>query len=77
MGNGIVMSKLEFISPSEVNIYMMEQTVRANYRLDAKQVILAVNGQQEVFNLDSDGCLTGEIFSASSARVNSALAGNL
>lgn len=59
MGNGVVMSKLEFISPSEVNISMMEQTVRANYKLDGKQVVLAVNGQQEVFNLDSDGCLDG------------------
>jgi hypothetical protein len=59
MGNGLVMSKLEFISGSEVNISMMEQTVRANYKVDGKQVLLIVNGQQEVFNIDADGCLDG------------------
>ena len=59
MGNGFVMSKLEFISGTEVNISMMEQTVRANYKVDGKQVLLIVNGQQEVFNLTDDGCLDG------------------
>jgi hypothetical protein len=59
MGNGLVMSKLEFISGTEVNISMMEQTVRANYKVDGKQVLLIVNGQQEVFNLTDDGCLDG------------------
>ncbi|HEV2170405.1 MAG TPA: hypothetical protein VGR40_05635 [Candidatus Binatus sp.] len=59
IGNGLVMSKLEFISSTEVNIYMMEQTFRANYKIDGKQVLLIVNGQQEVFNIDSDGCLDG------------------
>ena len=59
IGNGLVMSKLEFINGSEVNISMMEQTVRANYKIDGKQVLLIVNGQQEVFNLDDQGCLDG------------------
>ena len=59
MGNGLVMSKLEFINGNEVNISMMEQTVRANYKVDGKQVLLIVNGQQEVFNLDDAGCLDG------------------
>ena len=55
MGNGVVMSKLEFVNGNEVNISMMEQTVRANYKVDGKQVLLIVNGQQQVFNLDVDG----------------------
>ena len=59
MGNGLVMSKLEFINGSEVNISMMEQTVRANYKIDGKQVLLTVNGQSEVFTLDDAGCLDG------------------
>ena len=59
IGNGLVMSKLEFISGDSVNISMMEQTVRANYKIEDKQVLLIVNGQQEVFNLDADGCLDG------------------
>jgi hypothetical protein len=59
IGNGLVMSKLEFISGTEVNISMMAQTVRANYKVDGKQVLLVVNGQQEVFNIDDDGCLDG------------------
>ncbi len=44
------------------NISMMEQTVRANYKVDGKQVLLIVNGQQEVFNLTDDGCLDGGNF---------------
>ena len=59
IGNGLVMSKLEFINGNEVNISMMEQTVRANYKVDGKQVLLIVNGQQQVFNLDDGGCLDG------------------
>ncbi len=59
MGNGVVMSKLEFINGTEVNISMMEQTVRANYKVDGKQVLLSVSGQQQVFNLDDEGCLDG------------------
>jgi len=59
MGNGLVMQKLEFLSGNEVNLYMMEQTVRATYKIDGKQVLLIVNGQQEVFNLDPSGCLDG------------------
>jgi hypothetical protein len=59
MGNGLVMQKMEFLSGTEVNLSMMEQVVRANYRIDGKQVLLIVNGQQEVFNLDDKGCLDG------------------
>ncbi len=59
MGNGLVMQKLEFLSGDAVNLYMMEQTVRGSYKIDGKQVLLIVNGQQEVFNLDADGCLDG------------------
>jgi hypothetical protein len=59
IGNGLVMSKLEFINGSEVNISMMEQTVRANYKIDGQQVLLIVNGQKEVFNIDDQGCLDG------------------
>jgi hypothetical protein len=59
MGNGLVMSKLNFISGDQVDISMMEQTVRANYKVDGKSVLLIVNGQQEVFTLDDAGCLDG------------------
>jgi|SRR5580700_10997711 hypothetical protein len=59
MGNGLVMEKLEFISGDAVNISMMAQTVRATYKIDGKQVLLIVNGQQQVFNLDDAGCLDG------------------
>ena len=59
MGNGLVMSKLEFINGQEVNISMMEQQFRANYKVDGKQVLLIVNCQQEVFNIDDAGCLDG------------------
>jgi hypothetical protein len=59
VGNGLVMQKLEFLSGNEVNLYMMEQTVRATYNVDGKQLLLIVNGQQEVFNLTPEGCLDG------------------
>jgi hypothetical protein len=59
MGNGLVMSKLEFLSGDQVNISMMEQTVRASYKIDGKQVLLNVNGAQQVFTLDAEGCLDG------------------
>jgi hypothetical protein len=59
MGNGLVMQKLEFINGQEVNLFMMDQTFRANYKIDGKQVLLIVNGQQELFNIDDDGCLDG------------------
>jgi len=59
MGNGLVMQQLDFLNGTEVNIKMMEQTVRANYKIDGKQVLLIVNGQQEVFKLDDAGCLDG------------------
>ena len=59
MGNGLVMSKMEFISSDSVNLTMMEQTIRANYKIDGKSVLLIVNGQQEVFTIDNAGCLDG------------------
>jgi hypothetical protein len=59
MGNGVVMTKLVFVSGDSVDISMMEQTVRANYKLDGKQVLITVNGQQQAFTLDDDGCLDG------------------
>ncbi len=59
MGNGLVMQQLDFLNGTEVNIKMMEQTVRANYKIDGKQVLLIVNGQQEVFKLDDAGYLDG------------------
>ncbi len=59
MGNGLVMQKLEFGSGDAVTITMMEQTLRGTYKLDGKQVILILNGQQQVFALDGDGCLDG------------------
>jgi hypothetical protein len=59
MGNGLVMQKLEFISGTEVNVQMMEQTMRATYKVEGNQVLLNFNGQQPVFKLDDDGCLDG------------------
>jgi hypothetical protein len=59
IGNGLVMDKLEFLNGTEVNISMMAQTIRGTYKIDGKQVLLIVNNQQEVFNLDDDGCLDG------------------
>jgi len=56
---GLVLNKLEFISGSEVNLYMMQQVIRANYKVQGKQVLLIINGQQELFNVDSDRCLDG------------------
>ena len=59
VGNGLVMSKLEFVSGDTVNLTMMEQIIRTNYKVDGKQVLIGVNGQQQVFNIDDAGCLDG------------------
>jgi hypothetical protein len=59
VGNGLVMDKLDFVSGDSVDITIMSQTVRVNYKIDGKQVLLSVNGQQQVFTLDDDGCLDG------------------
>jgi hypothetical protein len=59
LGNGLVMSKMEFVSGDSVNLTMMEQNIRTNYKIDGKQVLIGVNGQQQVFNIDDDGCLDG------------------
>jgi hypothetical protein len=58
VGNGIVIEKMEF-SGDEVTLTMLEQKIRANYKIDAKQLLIIVNGQQEVFDIDGDGCLDG------------------
>lgn len=59
VGNGLVLAKLEFISGTEVNITMMEQTIRTNYKIEGKQLLLSLNGQQAIFNIDDQGCLDG------------------
>jgi hypothetical protein len=59
MGNGLVMQKIEFLPNNEVNILMMEQLFRANYKIDGDQVLFIINGQQAVFKLEGDGCLNG------------------
>ena len=59
VGNGLALQKIEFLNGTEVNLTMLEQTVRANYKIDGKQVLFIVNGQQQVFNIDDQGCLDG------------------
>jgi len=59
LGGGFVMQKLDFVSGESVDVSMMEQTVRATYKIDGKKLLLIVNGQQEVFNITDDGCLDG------------------
>ena len=59
LGSGLVMEKVEFISSSEVNLTMMEQTFRVPYKIDGDQVLFTANGQSMVFKIDSDGCLDG------------------
>jgi hypothetical protein len=58
-GGGLVMQKLEFSSGDTVTATMMEQTLRGTYKVDGKQVLITINGQQQVFNIDGDGCLDG------------------
>ena len=59
MGNGLVMEKLEFNSGDAVTLTMMEQKIRVTYKVDGKQLLLNANGQQMVFDIESDGCLNG------------------
>jgi hypothetical protein len=59
VGNGLAMEKIEFLSGTEVNLTMMGQTIRADYKIDGEQVLFIVNGQQQVFNIDDSGCLDG------------------
>jgi hypothetical protein len=59
MGNGLVMEKLEFNSGDAVTLTMMEQKIRVTYKVDGKQLLLSANGQQMVFDIESDGCLNG------------------
>jgi hypothetical protein len=40
-------------------VSMMAQTVRGSYKIDGKQVLITVGGQQQVFMIDDDGCLDG------------------
>jgi hypothetical protein len=59
MGNGLVMEKMEFNSGDTVTLSMMQQNFRVTYKIDGKQLLLTLNGQQMVFNIDGDGCLDG------------------
>jgi hypothetical protein len=59
MGNGLVMEKLEFGSGGNVTLTMMQQHIRVPYKIDGKQLLLSANGQEMVFEIDSDGCLDG------------------
>jgi hypothetical protein len=59
LGNGLVMEKLEFGSGGNVTLTMMQQRIRVPYKIDGKELLLSANGQQMVFEIDSDGCLDG------------------
>lgn len=59
LGNGLVMDKLEFGSGDSVTLSMMAQKIRVTYKIDGKQLLLSANGQQMVFDIESDGCLNG------------------
>ena len=59
LGNGLVMDKLEFGSGDTVTLSMMAQKIRVTYKVDGKQLLLSANGQQMVFDIESDGCLNG------------------
>ncbi|HYM32514.1 MAG TPA: hypothetical protein VEU47_14510 [Candidatus Cybelea sp.] len=59
LGNGLVMEKLVFGKGDTVTVTMMEQTFRANYKIDGKEFLLILNGAQMVFNIDGAGCLDG------------------
>jgi len=59
VANGLAMQKIEFLNDKEVNLTMPGQVVRAEYKIDGKQVLFGVNGQQQVFNIDDKGCLEG------------------
>ena len=59
LGNGLVMEKLEFSSGDVVTVSMMAQTIRGSYKIDGKQVLITLSGQQQVFTIDNDGCLDG------------------
>lgn len=59
LGSGLVMEKMNFISSDTVELTMMTQTVRANYKIDGDSVLITVQGQQQVFKIASDGCLDG------------------
>ena len=59
VGNGLALQKIEFLSGDSVNLTMLEQTIRASYKVDGKDVLFIISGQQQVFSLDADGCLDG------------------
>jgi hypothetical protein len=59
LGNGLVMEKMEFGSGGNVTLTMMQQHIRVPYKIDGKQLLLSANGQEMVFEIDSDGCLDG------------------
>jgi hypothetical protein len=59
LGSGLVMQQMNFISSDTVELKMLEQTVRANYKIDGDSVLITVQGVQQVFKIGSDGCLDG------------------
>jgi hypothetical protein len=59
MGNGLVMEKMVFGSGDEVTLSMMQQNIRASYKIEGKQLLLTLNGQSLVFEIDGKGCLDG------------------
>jgi hypothetical protein len=59
MGNGVVMEKMVFASGDAVTLSMMQQNIRASYKIEGKQLLLTLNGQSLVFDIDSKGCLDG------------------
>jgi hypothetical protein len=59
LGSGLVMQKMNFVSSDTVELTMMEQTIRTNYKIDGDSVLIGIQGQQQVFKIGSDGCLDG------------------
>jgi len=59
LGAGLVMQKMNFINSDTVELTMMDQTVRATYKIDGDSVLITVQGQQQVFKIASDGCIDG------------------
>jgi hypothetical protein len=59
LGSGLVMQKMNFINSDTVELTMMEQTIRAPYKIDGETVLITVQGVQQVFRIGSDGCLDG------------------
>ena len=59
LGSGLVMQKMNFINSDTVELTMMEQTIRAPYKIDGESLLITFQGTQQVFKIGSDGCLDG------------------